>query len=411
MRILEINKFYNAKRGADKHFLDVIELLEKKGHEVAIFAMENENNLPSKWKKYFVSEVGYAVGYSVCKKIKGFARLYSPEAHRKINRLLDNFRPDLVHIHNIYHQLDPTILFEIKKRKIPVVMTVHDFKLVSPNHSLFLAGRLYDRCRDGKYYQCFLDRCVKNSYFMSFLAMLEMYWHALLGTYRKNIDHYIVPSFFVKKTLIERGIPAEKISVLPHFIPEKTEASMLPHDKAGEKYALYAGSISKEKGVDALIDIFRNISGMKLYLAGKTENNFTIPESENIRPLGYLSQEELQRYIAGASVVVSGSRLPETFGLVALEAIAKGKPFIGFQSGAFPEIIDQGENGFLARNTAEFREAVRRVADGGMILDPEAIRQKASARFGAERYYSALMAVFHPLAGKDASLDKPAQNC
>lgn len=398
MRILEINKFNYRKRGADKHFLDVVELLENQGHEVAIFSMHSRNNMPSKWNQYFLSTVGYTSEYSLMEKIKGtFRMFYSFEAKRKINEILDEFKPDVVHIHNIYHQLSPCILFEIKKRKIPIVMTVHDYKLINPNHDLFLNGRPYDRCKNGKYYQCFLDKCVKNSYAKSFLAMLEMYWHAILGTYRKNIDVFIAPSLFVKNTLIEWGIPAEKIIVISHFIPSASDVSILPDTEVVEKYALYAGSISKEKGLCGLIKIFQNISGINLYLAGAIENDFVIPQSKNIKHLGYLSQSELKKYIDGASVIVSGSRLPETFGLVALEAITQGKPFAGFKVGAFSEIIEDGKNGFLVLKSADFQERIKSIVDGKVNFDSKFIKNSAQDRFSQSKFEAALMNVFRNL--------------
>ena len=119
MKILEINKFNYQKRGAEKHYLDVIELLKSKGHEVAIFSMEHEKNLPSAWQKYFVSKVGYTSEFSLLEKIKGSLRMfYSFEAKKKINGLLDEFKPDIVHVHNIYHQLSPSVLSVLKKHKI-----------------------------------------------------------------------------------------------------------------------------------------------------------------------------------------------------------------------------------------------------------------------------------------------------
>ena len=219
MKILEINKYFFIKGGAEKHFFDVIDLLRNAGNEIAVFAMRHDNDVYSKRNKHFLSTVGYTKEYSLWQKIKGVSRMfYSLEAKRKINRLLDEFNPDIVHIHNIYHQLSPMILFEIKKRNIPIVMTVHDYKLVNPNYNLFHDGKFYDRCRNGKYYQCFIDKCFKNSYAQSFLAMSEMYWHEFFGTYKKNIDLYIVPSEFVKNILVERGIDENKIKVLAHFI-------------------------------------------------------------------------------------------------------------------------------------------------------------------------------------------------
>ncbi|KKQ46751.1 MAG: group 1 glycosyl transferase [Candidatus Moranbacteria bacterium GW2011_GWD2_37_9] len=269
MKILEINKFYFPKGGADKHFLDVVALLESAGHEVAVFSMKHLKNKKSRWEKYFVSTVGYTSEYSLAEKIKGIFRMFfSLEAKRKINKLLDDFNPDVVHIHNIYHQLSPMILFEIKKRGIPIVMTVHDYKLVNPNYNLYHNGKFYNRCQNERYYQCLLDRCVKNSRAKSFLAMLEMYWHDILGTYRKNIDLYICPSEFMKNILVKRGLNEKKVKVVPHFILSDKNENQEDENSPREKYALYFGRISKSKGVENLIEIFKDIPEMKLYLAG-----------------------------------------------------------------------------------------------------------------------------------------------
>src|SRR4030043_290553 len=242
MRILQNNKFNFPKGGADKHFLDLIELLESQGRKVAVFSTRHPKNLRSRWEKYFVSTAGYTSEYTVWQKIKGIFRMfYSFEAKRKINKLLDDFKPDIVNIHNIYHQLSPAILFEIKKRKIPVVMTVHDYKLINPNYNLFNNGKFYNRCKNRKFYQCFLDKCVKNSYLKSFIAMLETYWHnEILKTYRKNIDLYIVPSLFARNILSDGGVDGRKIEILPHFIkPSHTVFQYAGVER--ELYALYFG--------------------------------------------------------------------------------------------------------------------------------------------------------------------------
>jgi glycosyltransferase involved in cell wall biosynthesis len=393
MRILEINKFYFAKGGADKHFVDLVELLESTGNEVAVFSMRNANNKESRWKKYFVSLVGYTEGYSFKQKLKGIFRMfYSTEAKKKINVLLDKFKPDIVHIHNIYHQMSPSILFEIKKRKIPIVMTVHDYKLISPNHGLFLNGKTYNRCRNGKYYNCFLDKAVKNSYAKSFLAMLEAYWHGkILKTFEKNVDRYIVPSKFAKRILLEEGVDEEKIIVLPHFIKKNKMKEEL---EISESYALYFGRLTREKGVQDLIKIFDTIDGIRLYLAGEMENNFVTKENDRIKYLGYLDQEQLANYIKNSICVVSGSKLPETFGLTAMEAIANGKPFLGYKSGAFPEIIENGFNGFLAENQARLWNIISKVANGEIKFNSKKIMKQAQIDFDAKKYSQKMIELF-----------------
>jgi glycosyltransferase involved in cell wall biosynthesis len=404
MKILEINKFYYRKAGADKHFLDLVELLENQGHQVAVFSMQHPNNLESIWEKYFLSTVGYVDGYNLIQKFKGIVRgFYSWEAKKKINQLLDDFQPEIVHIHNIYHQLSPAILFEIKKRKIPVVMTVHDFKIINPNHSLYLNGKNYDRCRNGKYYQCLLDRCYKNSYTQSFGAMLEAYWHnSILKTYKKNIDLYIAPSQFVRNTLIEWGINGEKINVINHFIPENntkilqnTVINMSNRDNV--RYAFYYGRISREKGVDTLLKIFSKLDRIKLYLAGSIEDGLELPKNGKVVYLGYLDQDELKKYISQSLFVVSGSKLPETFGLTALEAISRGKPFIGFNAGAFSEIIQNGENGYLAKNELELEKIILMMVDEKKEFNSDDMKEDSFFKFNSNIYFTKLMKIFSSL--------------
>ncbi len=390
MKILEINKFYFPKRGAEKHFLDLIQLLGKRGHEVAVFSMQHPKNLKTRWSQYFVSAVGYTSEYSFWQRVKGIFRgFYSLEAKRKINQILDNFQPDIVHIHNIYHQLSPTILFEIKKRNIPIIMTVHDFKLISPNYNLYHQGKLYSRGKNKKYYQCFLDKCFKNSYLQSFAAMLEMYWHGvILRTYEKNIDLFLVPSIFVKNILNEWGFPMKNVQVLPHFIfenkPIKTRE--IRSEENTNKFALYAGGISKDKGVETLLAIFSDLKGLKLYLAGNIEDDIDILKNQNIRYLGFLNQTMLSSYIEKSNLVISGSQLSETFGLIALEAIAKGKPFVGFKSGAYSEIIKNKFNGFLVDNKKKMAETVKNIAENKILFNQEKIQQEAIKKFGSKKY-------------------------
>ncbi|EKE16351.1 MAG: glycosyl transferase group 1 [uncultured bacterium] len=400
MKILEINKYYYPKRGAERHFLDVIKILRNRGNQVAVFSMHHSKNIESPWNKYFLSSAGYTSEYGLWEKIKGALRMfYSWEARKKINKLLDDFQPDVVHIHNIYHQLSPTILFQIKKRNIPIVMTVHDFKLINPNHSMFLNGEFYDRCKDGKFYQCFLDKCVKNSYVKSFLAMLEAYWYNVLGTYRKNIDKYIVPSEFVKNILVERGIGEEKIEVLPHFIFEN---DLICDEKKSEKkeetykkpYALYIGALSKNKGVNDLVDIFKNMKGMELCVAGGLEDDFQWENFSNTKYLGFLNRSQLNNVIKKSHCLISGSRLPETFGLIVLEGLSFGKPFFGFKSGAYQEIVENEVNGFLAEKKNELKKALENFSEGRMNFDCEKIKKSARQIYGKEAYFGKLEKIF-----------------
>ncbi|OGI17291.1 MAG: hypothetical protein A3J63_01550 [Candidatus Moranbacteria bacterium RIFCSPHIGHO2_02_FULL_40_12b] len=402
MRILEINKFNFAKGGADRHFLDLVRMLRKNGNDAAVFSMDHSKNEESIWKKYFVSTVGYTGEFSIWQKIKGIFRMfYSFEAKRKINELLDDFQPDIAHIHNIYHQISPSILPQIKKRNIPIVMTAHDYKLICPDY--LLRGENYG------FWKFVTEKCFKDSFIKSFLVALESKFHKFLDIYDKNIDLYIVPSEFARNKLISNGIKENKIFILPHFIANQTNTALLNSNvvNAKNRYALYSGRISEEKGVDALINIFENIEGIKLYLAGESEDNFKIKKSANIKYLGYLNSNKLADRIKNAEIIVSGSRLPETFGLVALEAASFGKPFVGFNSGAYGEIIENGKNGFLVETKKDFIRVIKDIKNGRLKFNESEIRDLAIKKYDPSKYYGRIIGLFEKAKSVDSLRNIP----
>ena len=388
MNILEINKFYYPRRGAERHFLDVIDLLRQHGHDVAVFAMDDERNVARDYEKYFVSYAGYNQhDATVWQRVKGVGRLFwSFEARRKLARLLDEYRPDIVHIHNIYHQLSLSILPIIKKRGIPIVMTVHDYHLISPDKDQYYeSGRAYWKFLFVK----------KYGFGKRLLLILKMYWERCFRFYEKAVAVYIVPSEYCKRILVRGGVAAEKIRVVPHFV-----SGVFAHDTSGgvneetEEYALYFGALSSAKGADKLVASFDRLR-YPLVLAGGAEGGFAVPKSKWVRHVGWQSQAELIRLIRKAKFVVSGSALPETFGLIALEALACGKPFFGLQAGALSAIVINGENGMLAANWEDLEKNVREFLSGNTkLLDGVTIRKQALERFGEERYYAEIHKVF-----------------
>ena len=265
MKILEINKFNYAKTEADRHFLDLVQLLKSQGQEIAVFAMENSRNEFSPWMKYFISYAGCEKSDTFYQKIKWFFRIfYSLEAHRKIKKLLNDFQPDIVHIHNINHQISPSILPEIKKRQIPIVMTVHDYKLICPDYWLQINGENIGQLN---WLGFIRNKCFRNSYLQSTAVAAMTKLHQSLDIYNTNIDLYITPSLFAKNKLIAGQIDEKKIVVLPHFIINRNycEVSQI---NIYQQYAFYFGPISKEKGIDKMITMFLKIPNVSLYLDG-----------------------------------------------------------------------------------------------------------------------------------------------
>ncbi len=395
MNILEMNKFYYPRRGAERHMLDVIALLRGHGHDARVFAMRHPDNIPTPFDGYFPGFVGYnASDSTVWQRVKGIGRLFwSFEARKNLARLLDDFQPDIVHIHNIYHQLSTSILPIIRRRGIPVVMTVHDYHLVSPDKD-----RYYESV--GQVYWKFLF-VKKYGFGKRLLLVLKMYWEQHFRFYEKAVDVYIAPSGYCKRILTQGGIPEQKIRVVPHFVSDTApENDTGMADGMEEHYAIYFGALSDEKSVGKLVELFDRLH-YTLILAGNIEEGFVLPKSTWVRYVGYKSPEELRRLIRKARFVVSGSALPETFGLIILESFACGKPFFGLDTGAFSEIVVNGRNGYIAKDWEELELRIREyIGDAMSLSDGKTIRRQVLERFGEERYYAEIRKIFEAVRVK-----------
>ncbi|TAK95181.1 glycosyltransferase [Patescibacteria group bacterium] len=387
MKILEINKFnfLVGGGGAETHFQDLIDLLQANGHEVAVFSMRHRHNLSSGWEKYFVSTVGYSRQYSFWQRLKGTGRIFhSFEAKRKLAELLDDFHPEIVHLHNIYHHLSFGILSVIKQRKIPIVMTVHDYELVSPDREV------YDEQIGSQYWKFLMVK--KYSFLQRLLLVVKKYIYSPQRIDRL-VDRFVVPSYFLQRILVKAGITESKISVRPHFIRE------IPFDRQGEEvgnipYAFYFGRLIPGKGIDQLVAMFRDLKGGQLYLAGSTQDGYKIPRRDNVVHLGHLSPGEVRRYIRKSALVVSASRLPETFGLIGMEALAEGKPFVALASGAYSELVENGVNGWICQDTTEMKKVIEKIFNRELPFDEQAIQAAAKEKYGSEKYLKELLNVF-----------------
>ncbi|EKD46947.1 MAG: glycosyl transferase group 1 [uncultured bacterium] len=168
---------------------------------------------------------------------------------------------------------------------------------------------------------------------------------------------------------------------------------------------MYAGKISKEKGVDFLLETFANFSGMKLYLAGELEDGFAVPKNSNIVNLGFVPTDQLNEYIRNSKCVVSASQLPETFGLIALEAMSHGKPFVGFNKGAYGEIITDGVDGFIVSSKKEFKKKLEQIAGNKMIFNESEIKER-SKKYDDQTYLKEISNLFSEAVAKKVSDDK-----
>lgn len=387
MRILLVNKYFYRKGGAETYFFALAEGLKALGHEVAFFSMKHPNNEPSYWSKYFVSEKDYVGEISAFKKVQEASTLiYSFEAKRKFEALLEEFKPDIIHMNNVHRQLTLSILDApyLKKHHVPVVYTAHDYILLCPAYTMVNGrGEVCDACLDRHFMHATKNVCVKGSRAKSALAAMEAEFLKFHHSYDK-IDLIIAPSQFMKDKLDEGGF-AGKTVAMQNFLTDLQMAMgtrvanthKFEDAKAGSQpYFLFFGRLSKEKGILTLVKAFLQAAGLAnesadtqsddqsarvlpdtwdLHIVGEGPERGAIEQliasagpqaASRIHLLGYKSGEELQREVGNARFTVLSSEWRENMPYSGLESLAAQTPIIGARIGGIPELVEEGETGF-----------------------------------------------------------------
>lgn len=417
MKVIHANKFHYLQGGTERYYLDTMELLEKEGVDCIPFAMEHEKNLESKYSNYFVSNVDFSKVRFDKEGLRVLGRmLYSFEAKEKIGKLVEDEKPDLVHVHNIYHQISPSILHELKRRKIPVVMTVHDYKIISPDYLLFTEypkPRYTQDCKKYRYYNAIRTKSIKNSYSASALAAFEMYFHKMLQIYERNVDLFIAPSQFVKDTLIEWGQDGSKIEVLHHYVKYDDYPYSFMYNSQ-DPYIIYWGRHSSEKGPEYLVAAMEKLPHIKLKMAGTGPQHEYLKQLaqdkglKNIEFLGFVPDDELSHLARDAQFTVVPSVFPETFGLVITEAFAFGKPVIGPRRGAPIELIEDDKNGYLfdAQNVSDLAKKIDQLWNQKEKIHAmgKYARSQAEKKFAPKKHVEALIDMYSWVMNKDEKI-------
>lgn len=400
MKILQINKFFFVNGGSSRCFFEVSKALRLYGHKVAYFSMINPNKQNSEWSKYFVSIITYEK-LDIRRLPSILVRMfYSFEARKKISRLLDEFKPDIAHSHNIYHHISPSIIFEIKRRKIPIIQTLHDYHLIAPNYNLFHDNKICEITKPNIFYKALFHKCVKNSYFFSLAEVIEKYFHHWLGWERNYIDYFIAPSMFMRKKLIEYGLPKEKIIHLPHFIDS---TKYKPNYEIGN-YILYFGRLSPEKGIKYLIQVMKLLPKIKLIIAGRgsQEQELRMMNQElgnkNVEFVGFQEGARLKKLIAGSRFTILPSVWFENSPNSILESYACGKPVLGSRIGGIPEILHNMVNGifFEPGNEDDLADKIDTLWNNPALCKKlgKNAREYVEKNFGPEEHYECLMDIY-----------------
>jgi glycosyltransferase involved in cell wall biosynthesis len=401
--LLSINSYHYRRGGADAVYLDHAALMQALGWRNTFFSMKHPQNLPCDTSDFFVDEIQIGHEYSLGQKIVKAAQVvYSLEAQRKLRALIDGCRPDIAHLHNIYHHLSPSILPVLTSRGIPVVMTAHDLKLVCPNNKMLNRHGICERCKPGYYHHTILNRCVHDSVVASAIIAAESTLHRLLGSYRRHVARIIVPSRFYLGKLIDWGWPAEQLIHVPNYI----DAGAFEPDFSPGSYIVYSGRLSVEKGLDTLIRAAARAK-VRLVVVGtgpiRTELEATARTAgADVVFAGYRSGHELAELVRAARASVLPSEWYENAPLSVLESMALGKPVIGARMGGVTEMIVPEANGWLfdSGNVDSLETCLRRVVDLPDATVAEMgrrARADVENRFGRQRYIDAILKIYSSL--------------
>lgn len=348
MKILMVNKFLYPKGGAEIYFLQLGARLTALGHEVEYFGMAHpDNTVGNRWQLY-TAAMDFHGGSLLSKASYPLRVIYSAEARKKMARLLDLFRPDVLHIHNFNYQLTPSILlaaadFRRRGNRLRILYTAHDSQLVCPNHMLFRpgAGQVCDACLTGSPVHCIRGKCIHNSTARSILGAAEAWYWKRWRVYR-HLDVIVCPSAFMKRQLDTDPILADKTVTLRNFVSHPAPGAPQEGD-----YVLYFGRFSQEKGILPLLEACRALPHIPFVFAGSGPLDDRISGLPNVRKAGFLRGDALQDLIRGARFSVCPSVCHDTGPFSVMESIMSGTPVLGSNRGGIPDLIEPGRTGWV----------------------------------------------------------------
>ncbi|HUI84623.1 MAG TPA: glycosyltransferase family 4 protein [Candidatus Binatia bacterium] len=382
--VLVIHNRYQQPAGEDAAVRAEVDLLRSAGHRVVQYTRDN-----SDLTHYSSRQKGALL----------FTTTWSRRTYDDIRRLIRQERPDIAHCHNFLPLVSPSALYACRSEGIPVVQTLHNYRLLCPAATLFANGRRCERC-PCRALSAARRRCYRNSWPQTATVSLMLAAHRLARTWTRCVDAYIAPSRFCRDYFVLAGLPEQKVHVKPNFLARD------PGQRSGQGgYALFVGRLSPEKGALEMLEAWSQLPEVSLRVIGDGPLYFAAQRLAchrgDVRMLGQMSTERTLAHIRSARFLVFPSRWYEPFGMGLLEAAACGVPAIASRIGAIPELVIEGRTGLLfdPDNFDDFAQRIRWAWTHPREMHEmgRAARQLYLQRFTAERNYRILMDIYGSL--------------
>jgi len=379
VRILKLHTYYQQPGGEDASFGAEVALLRDKGHTVVPLTFHNKQleDVPLLWR--------------------AAVTLWNREAYSRVREAIHLHRPDILHVHNTFPLASPAVIHAAKAEGVPVVMTLHNYRLLCVNALFFRQGQVCEACLGRLPWRGALYGCYRESRAASAVVAGMVTLHRALGTWNL-VDRFIALTEFARQKFIEGGFPPEKISVKPNFVH--------PDPGPGEGrggYALFVGRLSPEKGLGTLLTAWERLGGkVPLKIVGDGPLAPEVQEAQKRIPgvewLGRKAHEEVYALMGEAAFLVFPSKWYETFGRVAIEAFAKGTPVLAAHIGAVGEVTEDGRTGLHFR-PSDPEDLAAKVE--WLLAHPNELarmrkeaRAEYEAKYTAEENYRQLMAIY-----------------
>lgn len=371
MKILMVNKFLYPRGGSESYMLYLAEYLRKIGHEIEFFGMYDENNTVGNAKGLYTKNMDFH-SRGLARFLYPFKIVYSFEAKKKIMQVIEDFKPDIVHMNNINFQLTPSIIYGIKKKGIPLVQTVHDYQMICPNHLLYNFDKNIpcEKCVKGSHINCIKNKCIHSSKVKSIIGVIEAKFYSILKTYKK-VDMFVCPSNFLENKLLSaKEYYKGKTRTIHNFINKE---KFVGNINKSDSYIVFVGRLSKEKGIENIKGAAELLPGYDFVVVGSGPCEYLLKDIPNVKLAGFLSGDELTELMGRAKVLLLPSVCYENCPLSILEAHALGVPVVTMNSGGMAELVKDGVTGTLVDEAT-----------------PDGIARKLKETLENEEYYNIL---------------------
>lgn len=374
MKILVVHNAYQHKGGEDTVMEAEVALLRSRGHTVELFSRHND-----------------AIA-SMSKVAAAANTIWSGSVAADFEGALRTFQPDVVHVHNTFPLISPAIYWVAARLQVPVLQTLHNFRLMCPQAMFLREGKVCEDCLGKLPWRGAARGCYRGSVLQSTVLAGMVTVHRAMGTWQNKVTRYIALNEFCRGKFIEGGLPAERIAIKPNFVDFEPPAPTQRHG------FLFVGRLSSEKGIDVLVEAQQRVAGSALRVAGTGPEAHLLQGVSGLTALGALQMEQVRQEMSAAVALVLPSIWYETFGMVAVEAFASGTPVIASNIGVLPNLVKDGETGLLfdPGNAEDLAQKMQ-----WALANPEAMatmgrraRQQYEAEFTAERNYQQLMTIY-----------------